>query len=91
VLYLHTQNQESSGSGVIISEDGYIVTNNHVVEGASELEVVTFNKKAYTATVIGTDPSTDRAVIKIEERKLQTITFGNSDEVKVGEWVFRSK
>jgi serine protease Do len=82
-----TQNQESSGSGVIISEDGYIVTNNHVVEGASELEVVTFNKKAYTATVIGTDPSTDIAVIKIEERKLQTITFGNSDEVKVGEWV----
>jgi Do/DeqQ family serine protease len=82
-----TQNQESSGSGVIISDDGYIVTNNHVVDGASELEVVTYNKKSYDATVIGTDPSTDIAVIKIEERKLPTITFGNSDEVKVGEWV----
>lgn len=82
-----TQNQESSGSGVIISEDGYIVTNNHVVDGASELEVVTYNKKSYDATVIGTDPSTDIAVIKIEERKLPAITFGNSDDVKVGEWV----
>lgn len=82
-----TQNQESSGSGVIISDDGYIVTNNHVVDGASELEVVTYNKKAYTATVIGTDPSTDIAVIKIEENRLPAITFGNSDDVKVGEWV----
>jgi S1-C subfamily serine protease len=63
------------------------VTNNHVVDGASELEVVTYNKKSYDATVVGKDPSTDIAVIKIEERKLPTITFGNSDEVKVGEWV----
>jgi Do/DeqQ family serine protease len=82
-----TQNQESSGSGVIISEDGYIVTNNHVIDGASELEVVTYNKKSYDAKVIGADPSTDIAVIKIEERKLPAITFGNSDDVKVGEWV----
>lgn len=81
------QPQESSGSGVIISADGYIVTNNHVVEGAEELEVVTYNKKSYTATVIGADPNTDIAVIKIEETKLPTMVFGNSDEVKVGEWV----
>lgn len=82
-----TQNQESSGSGVIMTSDGYIVTNNHVVEGSSELEVVTYNKKTYVATIIGTDPSTDIAVIKIEETKLPAITFSNSDEVKVGEWV----
>lgn len=81
------QNQESSGSGVIISEDGYIVTNNHVVEGTSTLEVVTYDKRSYKAKVIGTDPSTDIAVIKIEENRLPAITFGNSDEVKIGEWV----
>ncbi len=84
---MRSQQQESSGSGVIISEDGYIATNNHVVEGAEELEVVTFDKRSYTAKVIGTDPSTDIAVIKIEEKKLPAITFGNSDEAKVGEWV----
>jgi serine protease Do len=82
-----SQNQESSGSGVIISGDGYIVTNNHVVEGADELEVITYNKKSYEATIIGTDPSTDIAVIKIQETKLPAITFSNSDDVKVGEWV----
>ncbi|MCD8540236.1 MAG: S1C family serine protease, partial [Leadbetterella sp.] len=79
--------QESSGSGVIISDDGYIVTNNHVIEGTSSLEVITFNKKSYTAKVIGSDPSTDIAVIKIEEKNLPSITFGNSDEVRIGEWV----
>jgi serine protease Do len=79
--------QESSGSGVIITNDGYIVTNNHVVEGAQELEVITYNKKIYEATIIGTDPSTDIAVIKIEESKLPAITFSNSDDVKIGEWV----
>ncbi len=82
-----TQNQESSGSGVIISGDGYIVTNNHVVEGSDELEVITYNKKSYEATIVGTDPSTDIAVIKIQETKLPAITFSNSDDVKVGEWV----
>ncbi len=82
-----TQKQESSGSGVIISEDGYIVTNNHVVEGAEDLEVVTYDKKSYTATIVGTDPNTDIAVIKIEENKLPAIVFGNSDDAKVGEWV----
>lgn len=81
------QRQESSGSGVIISDDGYIVTNNHVIEGTTSLEVITFNKKSYTAKVIGSDPSTDIAVIKIEEKNLPSITFGNSDEVKIGEWV----
>ncbi len=81
------QKQESSGSGVIISEDGYIVTNNHVIEGTSNLEVITYNKKSYTAKVIGSDPSTDIAVIKIEEKNLPAITFGNSDEVRIGEWV----
>jgi serine protease Do len=81
------QNQESSGSGVIISDDGYIVTNNHVIEGTSSLEVITYNKKSYTAKVVGNDPSTDIAVIKIEAKNLPAITFGNSDEVKIGEWV----
>lgn len=81
------QNQESSGSGVIISDDGYIVTNNHVIEGTTSLEVITYNKKSYTAKVIGNDPSTDIAVIKIEAKNLPSITFGNSDEVKIGEWV----
>jgi serine protease Do len=81
------QKQESSGSGVIISEDGYIVTNNHVVEGATELEVVTYDKKIYEAKVIGVDPSTDIAVIKVEAAKLPSIVFANSDDVKVGEWV----
>lgn len=81
------QQQESSGSGVIISEDGYIATNNHVVEGASQLEVVTFDKKSYKAKVVGVDPSTDIAVIKIETNNLPAILFGNSDIVKVGEWV----
>ena len=82
------QGQESSGSGVIITSDGYIATNNHVVEGADELEVVTSDHKSYKAKVVGTDPSTDIAVIKIEGGvKLQVMTFANSDNVKVGEWV----
>lgn len=81
------QQQQSSGSGVIISEDGYIATNNHVVEGADELEVVTYDKKSYTAEVIGVDPSTDIAVIKIKEKDLPSLAFANSDDVKVGEWV----
>lgn len=79
--------QESSGSGVIISEDGYIVTNNHVVEGGEELEVVTFDKQSYVAKLIGNDPSTDLAVIKIEGKKMPSLVLGNSDQVRVGEWV----
>jgi Do/DeqQ family serine protease len=81
------QQQQSSGSGVIISEDGYIVTNNHVVEGADELEVATYDKRSYTAEVVGVDPSTDLAVIRIKEKNLPHLSFANSDDVKVGEWV----
>jgi serine protease Do len=81
------QQAESSGSGVIITADGYIATNNHVVEGAEELEVITSDKKIYKGKVIGTDPSTDLAVIKIEGSNFSALTFANSDNVKVGEWV----
>jgi S1-C subfamily serine protease len=77
----------ASGSGVIISEDGYIVTNNHVVENSSELEVSLYDKRTFKAKVIGTDPSTDLALIKIEEKGLPKTVFGNSDIVKVGQWV----
>jgi Do/DeqQ family serine protease len=79
--------QQSSGSGVIISADGYIVTNNHVVENASEINVTLDDKRTYTAKLIGTDPSTDLAVLKVEGKDLPYLAYGNSDEVKVGEWV----
>ena len=82
-----SQKQESSGSGVIVSPDGYIVTNNHVVEGAEELEVVMSNKRTFKAKVIGTDPSTDIAVIQIPAKDLPALAFGSSDAIKVGEWV----
>jgi Do/DeqQ family serine protease len=79
--------QMGSGSGVVISPDGYIVTNNHVVAGADQL-TVTFNDR-YTATakVISTDPSTDIAVVKVEEKNLPYMEFGNSDDVHLGQWV----
>lgn len=79
--------QQASGSGVIIRMDGYIITNNHVVEGANQLEVSLNNKRVYPAKVIGTDPSTDLALIKIDEQNLPAATFANSDQVKVGDWV----
>lgn len=75
------------GSGVVISPDGYIVTNNHVVEGASKIEVTFNDKHKRTATIIGNDPSTDLALIKVEAKDLEFLTFADSDEVKVGEWV----
>ncbi len=75
------------GSGVIISEDGYIVTNNHVVADADDLEVTLHDNRSYKATVIGTDPTTDLALIQIKEKDLTTLPFVNSDDVKVGEWV----
>jgi Do/DeqQ family serine protease len=75
------------GSGVIISEDGYIVTNNHVVADADDLEVTLHDNRTYKATVIGTDPTTDLALIQIKENDLITLPFVNSDDVKVGEWV----
>ena len=79
--------QRASGSGVIISDDGYIVTNNHVVDNADEITVTLSNKKNYKAKVIGTDPSYDLAVIKVEAAGLPFLLYGNSDDVKVGQWV----
>lgn len=79
--------QRASGSGVIISNDGYIVTNNHVVENADELTVTMSNKKTYKAKVIGTDPAYDLAVIKIDATDLPFLLYGNSDDVKIGQWV----
>jgi Do/DeqQ family serine protease len=77
----------ATGSGVIISSDGYIVTNNHVVQQAQNLEITLNDKRSYKASVIGTDPTTDLAVIKIEEEGLPFLQYGDSDELKVGEWV----
>ena len=79
--------QRASGSGVIISEDGYIITNNHVVENADAITVTLSNKKTYKARVIGTDPSYDISVIKIEASGLPFLLYGNSDDVKIGQWV----
>src|SRR6185295_1993940 len=76
-----------SGSGVIISEDGYVVTNNHVVDGADEVTITLSNKKSFKAKVIGTDPSSDLAVVKIDAQGLPFLLYGNSDDVKVGQWV----
>lgn len=75
------------GSGVIISEDGYIVTNNHVVEGAEKLEVTLNDNRKFNARLIGTDPNNDIALLKIQASKLSPVVFANSDNVKVGEWV----
>jgi len=79
--------QEGVGSGVIITNDGYIVTNNHVVDGSSEIEVTLNDKRTFKAKLIGADPNTDIALIKIDAEKLPVIAFGNSDSLKVGEWV----
>ena len=79
--------QEASGSGVIISNDGFIVTNNHVVDGASDIEVTLNDNRTFKAKVIGADPNTDIALIKIDTKDLPVIVFGNSDSLKVGEWV----
>ena len=75
------------GSGVVLTPDGYIVTNNHVVEGADEVEVTFNNKVKKTATIIGTDPTTDLALIKVDATDLEYLTFGDSDNVRIGEWV----
>ncbi len=79
--------QSGLGSGVIITDDGYIVTNNHVVDGADKLEVLLNDNATYEARIIGTDEATDLALIKIDAENLSPITFGNSEEVKIGEWV----
>ncbi|MDR7130004.1 Do/DeqQ family serine protease [Algoriphagus sp. 4150] len=77
----------SSGSGVIISSDGYIVTNNHVVDKATEVEISLENNKRYIAKVVGTDPTTDLALLKVDAQGLPFVRFGDSDDTKVGEWV----
>ena len=78
---------EAGGSGVIISEDGYIVTNNHVVNNATKLRVTLHDGKSYDAKIIGTDPATDVALIKIDAEGLPTLPFGSSDDLRLGEWV----
>ncbi|MBQ9339947.1 MAG: trypsin-like peptidase domain-containing protein [Paludibacteraceae bacterium] len=79
--------QMASGSGVIISEDGYIVTNNHVIDKARKIEVVLNDKREFVAELVGTDPSTDIALLKIDATGLPIISIGSSDDLKVGEWV----
>jgi len=79
--------QQGSGSGVIIRPDGYIVTNNHVVQGASKIEVTLNNNKTYEAQIVGTDPATDVALIKINAENLPVVPFANSDDLRLGEWV----
>ncbi|MDX9749073.1 MAG: Do family serine endopeptidase [Paludibacter sp.] len=81
------QIREGAGSGVIISEDGYIVTNNHVIDKSKEIEVVLNDKRSFTAKVVGADPNTDIALLKIEEKGLPYVIFGSSDSLRIGEWV----
>ncbi|MCR5409074.1 MAG: Do family serine endopeptidase [Bacteroidales bacterium] len=78
---------KGSGSGVIIRKDGYIVTNNHVVDGATQIQVTLNNNQQYEATVVGTDPATDVAIIKVDADNLPTIPMGDSDKLRLGEWV----
>lgn len=78
---------QASGSGVIISPDGYIVTNNHVIDNATSIQVITDDNQSFDGQVIGTDPSTDIALIKVDQSSLPYIPFGNSDSVKIGSWV----
>ena len=79
--------QQASGSGVVINSDGYIVTNNHVVDKADKVEVVLNDKRTYVAELLGVDPETDLALLKIEESDLPFLNLGNSDDLNIGEWV----
>ncbi len=79
--------QRGSGSGVVVSSEGYIVTNNHVIDGADEIEVVLNDNRSYQAEVIGSDPSTDIALLKVDADDLYPVPLGNSDDLKLGEWV----
>ncbi len=83
----HSREVQGSGSGVIIREDGYIVTNNHVIAGAKSIEVTLNNNHTYPATLVGTDPATDVALIKIEEKGLPVVPLADSDKLRLGEWV----
>ena len=84
---VQTPKKEASGSGVIISTDGYIVTNNHVVDGADELTVTLNDNREFSATIVGTDKTTDLALIKVAAKDLPALPIGDSDKLKVGEWV----
>jgi Do/DeqQ family serine protease len=84
---MQPQIQQATGSGVIISDNGYIVTNNHVIESATEIKVTLYDNREFDAKLIGTDPSSDIALLKIEENNLPTLSWGNSDNLKLGEWV----
>lgn len=79
--------QMASGSGAIISEDGYIVTNNHVIDGADEITVTLSNKRSFKAKLVAADPSSDLALLKVEAKGLPFMLYGNSDDVKIGQWV----
>lgn len=79
--------QRASGSGVIVTPDGYIITNNHVVENATKIEIILPDNRSFEAKVIGTDPNTDLALVKVEAKGLPVVKLGNSDNVQVGEWV----
>src|SRR5262249_39125743 len=83
-----TQREHSLGSGVIVNPDGYILTNNHVVDGATDISVFTRDRKKFTAKLVGTDPQTDVAVLKIEATNLPSFTLGDSGKLKVGDVVF---
>jgi Do/DeqQ family serine protease len=85
--YQYNQPVVATGSGVIITQDGYIVTNNHVVQNADRLQVTLNDKRSYDAEIVGTDPSTDLALIKINDSGLPFLNYGDSDKVRVGEWV----
>ncbi len=82
-----SQPQQGIGSGVIIAEDGYIVTNNHVIEGAEQIEVTLDDNRRYIAQVVGQDADTDLALLKVKEKGLPSLVFGNSDKLQVGEWI----
>ena len=84
---VQTPKKEATGSGVIISPDGYIVTNNHVVEGADELTVTLNDNREFSARIVGTDKQTDLALLKVNATNLPTLPIGDSDKLKVGEWV----
>ncbi|MEJ7676916.1 MAG: trypsin-like peptidase domain-containing protein [Segetibacter sp.] len=79
--------QRASGSGVFISDDGFIVTNNHVIDGADDINITLNNKRSYKATLVGADPSTDIAVLKVDGKNFPYMVYGNSDDVKLGQWV----